>query len=66
MAIWYISSPFGKFLVIWGIISRFGKGLQDFQTKNPNYGKFWRILQWRMKVYFMAIWSILRPLLYIL
>jgi hypothetical protein len=40
-----------------------------FQTKNPNLGKFWRALEWKMLVflwsfgivygrlvYFMAIW----------
>jgi hypothetical protein len=37
-----------------------------FQTKNPNLGKFWRVLQWKMSVYvfyehlvslyFMDIW----------
>jgi hypothetical protein len=32
-----------------------------FQTKNPNLGKFWRVLQWKMLVYFMTIWSILLP-----
>jgi hypothetical protein len=32
-----------------------------FQTKNPNLGRFWRVLQWKM-VYFTVIWSILRPL----
>jgi hypothetical protein len=32
-----------------------------FQTKNPTLGKFWRALQWKMLVYFMDIWSILRP-----
>jgi hypothetical protein len=31
-----------------------------FQTKNSTLGKFWRVLQWTMLVYFMAIWSILR------
>jgi hypothetical protein len=25
-----------------------------FQTKNP---KFWRVLQWKMLVYYMANWS---------
>jgi hypothetical protein len=30
-----------------------------FQTKNPNLGKFWRVLEWKMLVYFMAIWNIL-------
>jgi hypothetical protein len=33
-----------------------------FQTKNPNLGKFWRVLQWEIFIYFMIIWSILRPL----
>jgi hypothetical protein len=31
-----------------------------FQTKNPNSGKFWNVLQWKMLVYFMETWSILR------
>jgi hypothetical protein len=30
-----------------------------FQTKNPNLGKFWTVLQWKILVYFMSIWSIL-------
>jgi hypothetical protein len=30
-----------------------------FQTKNPNLGKFWRVLEWKMLVYFMDTWSIL-------
>jgi hypothetical protein len=32
-----------------------------FQTKSPNLGKFWRVFQWKMLVYFMAIWSISMP-----
>jgi hypothetical protein len=39
-------------------------GLPDgiyFQTKNPHLGKFWRALLWKVLVYFMTIWSILRP-----
>jgi hypothetical protein len=32
-----------------------------FQTKNPNLGKFWKYLQWKILVYFMTIWSIFRP-----
>jgi hypothetical protein len=31
-----------------------------FQTKNPNLGKYGRALQWKLLVYFMATWSILR------
>jgi hypothetical protein len=45
---------------------QFPTGLPDaiFQTKNPNLGKFWRALQWKLMVclhnvyllYFMDIW----------
>jgi hypothetical protein len=31
-----------------------------FRTKNnPNVGKFWRALDWKMLIYFMATWNIL-------
>jgi hypothetical protein len=30
------------------------------QTKNPNLGKFWGALDWKMLVYFMFIWNILQ------
>jgi hypothetical protein len=30
-----------------------------FQTKNPDLGKFWRALKWKVQVYFMSIWFIL-------
>jgi hypothetical protein len=39
----------------------------DFQTKNPNLGKFWKVLQWKILVfygyfvYFTVKWYILRP-----
>jgi hypothetical protein len=32
-----------------------------FQTKNPNLDKSWRDFQWKMLVYVMTFWSILRP-----
>jgi hypothetical protein len=32
-----------------------------FQAQTPNFGKFWRVLQWKMLVYFIDIWSILWP-----
>jgi hypothetical protein len=32
-----------------------------FKTKNPNLGKFWRALEWKMLVYFMTIWNIIHP-----
>jgi hypothetical protein len=45
-------------------ILRFPSGLPDglfFQTKNPNFGQFWRALEWKMLLYFMNIWDILWP-----
>jgi hypothetical protein len=30
-----------------------------FQTKIPDLGKFWMALDWKMLIYFMAIWNIL-------
>jgi hypothetical protein len=33
-----------------------------FQTKNPNLGNVWGVLQWKILVYLMTIWSILKPL----
>jgi hypothetical protein len=38
-----------------------GYEMAYFQTENPNVGKCWRVLQCKMLVYFMAIWSILWP-----
>jgi hypothetical protein len=29
------------------------------QTKNPNLGKFWRALDWKMLIHFMSIWNAL-------
>jgi hypothetical protein len=39
----------------------FNQGCQMvyFQTKNPNLGNFWTALDWKMLVYFIAIWNIL-------
>jgi hypothetical protein len=31
-----------------------------FQTKNPNLGNFWSALDWKMSVFFIVIWNILR------
>jgi hypothetical protein len=40
-----------------------GCRMVSFQTKKiPILGKFWTVLQWKTLVYFMTIWSILRPL----
>jgi hypothetical protein len=30
----------------------------SFQTKNPNLGKFWSALDWKMFIYFMATCNI--------
>jgi hypothetical protein len=37
-----------------------------FQTKNLTLGNFWKVLQLKMLVYFMAIWSICCHLVYLL
>jgi hypothetical protein len=38
-----------------------GCQMVSFQTNNPNLGKFWRALDGKILIYFMAIWSILQP-----
>jgi hypothetical protein len=30
-----------------------------FQTQNPNLGKFWSAIAWKMLIYCTAIWNIL-------
>jgi hypothetical protein len=34
-----------------------GCQMVNFRTKNPNLGRFWRVLEWKMLVYFMPIWN---------
>jgi hypothetical protein len=51
-----------KALALW-ILKKFlyqGCQMVSFQTKNPNLGKFWRAQDWKMLLYFMAIWDILQ------
>jgi hypothetical protein len=52
-----------------GLLCGKGTGLKTrvarwyiFQTKDPNSGKFWMAIKWKMFVYFMVIWNILQPL----
>jgi hypothetical protein len=42
--------------------ARQGCQMAYLQTKNPNFGKFWRVLQWKMLLYFMSSWTVLLPL----
>jgi hypothetical protein len=42
-----------------------GCQMANFQTKNPNLGKFWRDLRWKILVYFMAVWSIFTAVWYV-
>jgi hypothetical protein len=35
--------------------------IQRVEFQNTNLGIFWRALEWKMLVYFMAVWYILRP-----
>jgi hypothetical protein len=36
-----------------------------FRPKNPNWGIFWRTLEWKMLLHFLVTWNILRPFGYI-
>jgi hypothetical protein len=40
--------------------ARQGCQMVSFQTKNPNLGKFWMTLDWKMLIDFTAIWNILQ------
>jgi hypothetical protein len=37
-----------------------GCQMAHYLTKNPNLGKFWRVLEWKIVVHFMGIGNILR------
>jgi hypothetical protein len=55
----------GQFSDLNAGLSFFLVQLQDcqmvyFQTKIPILGKFWMVLKWKVLVYFMALWSVLR------
>jgi hypothetical protein len=41
--------------------SRQGCQMAHFQTNNPNLGKFWRVLRWKILLYFTPSWSVLQP-----
>jgi hypothetical protein len=36
-------------------IPRLGCQMVYFQTKNPNFGKFWSFLNWKMLIYFFNL-----------
>jgi hypothetical protein len=44
-------------------VNTFPQGCQMvyFQTKNPNLGIFWRVLEWKRLVYSLAVWNKLQP-----
>jgi hypothetical protein len=54
------NSTINPYLVSMGTIGcEQGCQMTYFLTKNPNVGKLWRVLHWKMLVYLIAIWSIL-------
>jgi hypothetical protein len=55
-----LESPAGQIVLKDVPSSEQGCQMVCFQTKNPNFGKFWMVLQWKMLVYFMDTWSIVR------
>jgi hypothetical protein len=47
---------------VWLMAIRYqGCQMACFRTKGSYLGNFWRVLQWKMLVYFMTIWSYLPP-----
>jgi hypothetical protein len=57
--LWWISRVVhGMYL---GGLPKQGCQMVFFLTKNPNFGKFWIILQWKMLVNFTTVRSILLP-----
>jgi hypothetical protein len=38
-----------------------GSRIARWYIFQPKMGKFWRALEWKMFVYFKAIWNMLRP-----
>jgi hypothetical protein len=49
-----------KLWLVTGTMARLPDGVFS-NPKIQNLGKFWRALEWKMLVYFMAIWNILLP-----
>jgi hypothetical protein len=43
------------------VCHRVARWYTNSHTKNPNLGIFWRALEWKLLVFFMAIWFILQP-----
>jgi hypothetical protein len=57
----YIVVPDRTRMFTYTLTSNQGCQMVNFQTKNPNLGKFSRVLQCKMLVYFMSIWYLLQP-----
>jgi hypothetical protein len=56
---WRIFNEFPLFYLTDKIVTYMqGCQMACFQTKNPNLGKFWRVLLRKIFVYFMTIWFI--------
>jgi hypothetical protein len=59
----YIVRCFGAFFRFGTLCQeKSGNPMVYFQTKNLNLGKFWRVLEWKVLVYFIGIWNNLRPI----
>jgi hypothetical protein len=61
---WFNNNAQSKQLPEWQNFSLSGHGqccqMAYFNTSKPYFLKFWRALEWKMLVYFMLVWNILR------
>jgi hypothetical protein len=48
-------------IFLWVVYSSVARWFLFKPKKNPKLCKLWRVLQWKMLVYFMSIWHILQP-----
>jgi hypothetical protein len=55
-----LAPSFGKIGWVYTHSRKQGCQMVFFRTNNPNLGKFWMAFEWKMMVYFMVIWNILR------
>jgi hypothetical protein len=59
-AFWYVWTKKNLATLTYNYLSKQDCQMVYFQTKNLSLGKFWRALDWKMLIYFMVIWNILR------
>jgi hypothetical protein len=49
-------------LILKALALKQGCQMVYFRNKNPNLGKLFRALDWKMLMYFLAVWNILQTI----